>query len=435
MANKFTPMTDASKQMLLGAMTEVVDHVSKGMVPNGAIVKVASDRQLSLPFVRLLVGAFNASRTRAQLSVPDVEKRAGAFELADYSEVVASLYPAVHKEEQHKQEARAAEAEKHATSLDAALVNSREHFHSSFAPVSEERSLVMKVASIRARAKDLMAEVKAARHDAVAAKFAAIDEAGKAAAYFDAHPDQFEPAERAVTAKFGFIGTKAATAVAGCMGEVTSGQIKRAGACRSGDRSINIDRSPFSHIGKVACALAKYAAANLKADRAEQALPEFREAYVSLEQETKAADEDHTSLFKAGQAGTGTVIGLRALAQALPGAHAAEKKYLLSLFKPEVRDTMRMAQTKAILTHLMSSDPVISGYDPDEVAQAYNAIATIAPLASTNEPLMTDLLRRKLQGEVLAPHELKQIAEITAPSPAKQQLQKLINVGREKEPA
>jgi hypothetical protein len=52
-----------------------------------------------------------------------------------------------------------------------------------------------------------------------------------------------------------------------------------------------------------------------------------------------------------------------------------------------------------MLEDLMTNDPVIRGYSPDDVIQAYNDIVDTAPRAADQRMLLQGLMRRHLSGE------------------------------------
>jgi hypothetical protein len=71
---------------------------------------------------------------------------------------------------------------------------------------------------------------------------------------------------------------------------------------------------------------------------------------------------------------------------------------------------LRGIRTQAMLNDLMANDPVISGFDADEVLGAYNELTQLAPRASLQPAAMRSWLRRKLQGHQ-EPFEVKEIAD------------------------
>lgn len=74
-----------------------------------------------------------------------------------------------------------------------------------------------------------------------------------------------------------------------------------------------------------------------------------------------------------------------------------ERETVQELFDPGHEAEMQRIKTQAMLSEFMTSDPVISTYDPDEVTSAYNHISQLAPRASMQPSLMRGLLRKLLQ--------------------------------------
>jgi hypothetical protein len=65
-----------------------------------------------------------------------------------------------------------------------------------------------------------------------------------------------------------------------------------------------------------------------------------------------------------------------------------------------------------VLNDLILNDPVISGYDPHEVAAAYNQIAEMAPNFTGQSAAMQALLRKRLEAGQLADFDVKQMIEM-----------------------
>ena len=65
-----------------------------------------------------------------------------------------------------------------------------------------------------------------------------------------------------------------------------------------------------------------------------------------------------------------------------------------------------------MLNDLILNDPVISGYDPHEVASAYNQIAELAPNFTSSNAAMQALLRKRLESGALADFDVKQLVEL-----------------------
>lgn len=83
------------------------------------------------------------------------------------------------------------------------------------------------------------------------------------------------------------------------------------------------------------------------------------------------------------------------------------------LFDPEHEAELRKIKTQAMLSEFLSTDPVISTYEPDEVANVYNQVVQLAPRTAQQPAVMRGLLRKMLQQQdALEPFEAGQLAEV-----------------------
>lgn len=111
--------------------------------------------------------------------------------------------------------------------------------------------------------------------------------------------------------------------------------------------------------------------------------------------------------------GAGSQMGSR-LTQMLgvgPSTPSDEAKIWSQLDDPKHDAQLRSLRVQSTLNDLLSNDPVISGYDPTEVLEAYNELAQLAPRATAHTASLRALLRRRLQGDI-APFEIEQISNI-----------------------
>ncbi len=74
-----------------------------------------------------------------------------------------------------------------------------------------------------------------------------------------------------------------------------------------------------------------------------------------------------------------------------------ERETVQDLFDPSHEAEMTKIKTQAMLSEFMSTDPIISTYDQDEVSNVYNHIAQLAPRAALQPSLMRGLIRKMLQ--------------------------------------
>lgn len=86
------------------------------------------------------------------------------------------------------------------------------------------------------------------------------------------------------------------------------------------------------------------------------------------------------------------------------------QKTLDELDDPTHNSQLRQIRAQALLSEMMDDD-VISGYQPQQVMQAYNEISQLSPRAAMQPLIARSLLRRHLQGN-MEPFEAKEITDI-----------------------
>lgn len=112
----------------------------------------------------------------------------------------------------------------------------------------------------------------------------------------------------------------------------------------------------------------------------------------------------------------GSGVG-KGLSDLLSGAGGKPTSKLLEDKAMELEDPnhdaeLRSVQARAMMADFMANDPTISGFDPDEVTNAYNEIAQVSPRASTQPALMRPLLRKRLSAGGIEPFEANEIANL-----------------------
>lgn len=80
-----------------------------------------------------------------------------------------------------------------------------------------------------------------------------------------------------------------------------------------------------------------------------------------------------------------------------------------TLTDPKHEASLRNIRTQAVLQDLMANDPVVSGYDPEEVLGAFNEIGEIAPRMIDQKAMMQTLMRTRLEQGSLDQFQLDQM--------------------------
>ena len=79
---------------------------------------------------------------------------------------------------------------------------------------------------------------------------------------------------------------------------------------------------------------------------------------------------------------------------------------------PDHENAIRRIRAQTMLSDLMSNDEVISGYDPNEVLDAYNEVSQLSPMSATQPALVRPWLRKRLSQGAVEPFEAAEMANV-----------------------
>jgi hypothetical protein len=79
---------------------------------------------------------------------------------------------------------------------------------------------------------------------------------------------------------------------------------------------------------------------------------------------------------------------------------------------PDVRDRVKQVTIRSTLNDLLVNDPVIKGYDPEEVVEFFNELVRLQPAIADQPAVLRGLLRRSLQQGQIEPFEAGQAVSI-----------------------
>jgi hypothetical protein len=88
------------------------------------------------------------------------------------------------------------------------------------------------------------------------------------------------------------------------------------------------------------------------------------------------------------------------------------KEHFQSLTDADHEQALKTIRAKGVLHDLVLNDPVISGYDPQDVAMAFNEISELAPNLVDSPGMIQSVLRKRLEAGSLADFDVKQILEM-----------------------
>jgi hypothetical protein len=88
------------------------------------------------------------------------------------------------------------------------------------------------------------------------------------------------------------------------------------------------------------------------------------------------------------------------------------KQHFQALTDSDHEQALKTIRAKGVLHDLVINDPVISGYDPHDVAMAFNEVAELAPNLVDSPGMIQSVLRKRLEAGSLADFDVKQILEM-----------------------
>ena len=89
-----------------------------------------------------------------------------------------------------------------------------------------------------------------------------------------------------------------------------------------------------------------------------------------------------------------------------------KEQYQQLAMDPTHENALKTIRAKSVLHDMVLNDPVISGYDPQDVAMAFNEIAELAPSLVDTPGMIRPLLRKRLEAGQLADFDVKQILDM-----------------------
>lgn len=429
---------------LMSVIEKTASLVTEGMTPNQAIIKAAGDAQLRPGDVSLVVHAYNTGRTsRQRLDGDDPFEKAAQFQLADTSEILESLYPTTVKtaaarhtetvvstEYSYSPEPmldRMGRAKRAGANIDWRMMNGVEITTPAPLPVDDGHRYKKAAANVQ-RSRDTA-------EGARAKEASAFDQLGKTfmdlTTYFrrpDALP--LPVVKEAAILLHGGKGEQLLDQLVVVTPALTKMANHRLGGSLLGEHGrsafsvvvndVDTSKAPFPIISQFIGELRDYAekqAAHAAAVTAYEIcvgdhLGPFVDPCVSPSILSQSSDAREKFAMTLGMSGMDLTDPLKMLgtyslvsrttgpmADKLKGPddNAKLNKAVSQLNDPAHEMRLREINTQAMLQDLMLNDPVISGYDPQQVTGAFNDISQISPSVSDQRMLMQSLLRKHLQ--------------------------------------
>lgn len=433
-------LSKEAEQKLLGAIERAATLVNEGATPNDAIIKSAADASIPAGHINLMVHAYNTGRTNKQRELGETTlEKAADFQLADANVVMAALYPTQVKTSAELVQNSIISTEyavsptgfisrRNAELNKAAAAKSVLPEKTYVPPPRDDHSAAMRAHSQKQAAKREADEV---RRQATVAHHKAASAMEELAQYFRVPGHMtFNDAVREVGLRLGAVGTSTLQKIAAVYPQFTKqadtkqmhfGSLPVVTLVENVIKAVELHNNAASKLASLTQPAAEKKAA--PAPVTGSILHDAKTAPLAL----KVAEVVKKKLDSAppltSYSGTMGHLGKLMSPGGMSGEMAANEDKATDPAKQKQKAFMRMSdaehenklqqiKSRGVLNDLILNDPVISGYDPHEVASAYNQIAEIAPNFTGSGAAMQALLRKRLEAGQLADFDIKQLIEM-----------------------
>jgi hypothetical protein len=425
-------LSKAEEVRIAAAVERAVRMSAAGMDSTEALRKVATEEKFQPQIVKRAAEAMNISRTLSHLKSAKAEDRAADFPLVDAMKVIDSMYP----------REVIAPAYKQAAEYVPSVYRSKEKtdFQEKSKPKEDSPKPIKKKwldditkesADKRnfALLRDAKEHLRVKESEYRIAFNKTMDSAKDLGMYFRMNGG-FDEVEKRAFGQYGQVGKATMDMIYqwGSLGELRH-PVKRASL---EDRETwliwDSNKEPMKAIDRLVEAGetifvkgAEVVDAETAVKRAEEAIGVRPFAKASSENtklsdevlEKDAFDPATMSLLPAALSEESPLYMGRALDLREPLGFDKYREALGDAYDPHHQADVDTIRAKAMLNDFISNDPVLSSYDPELVADAYNQVAAFAPQASRQSAVMRGLLRKTLQqGGVIEPFEVQQISQI-----------------------
>lgn len=423
-------MSKEAEKRIVTALETAISLTNSGSDPNEAIRKVAEDCSFTPPIIRRMVEAYNTSRTLAHLKKASGEDRATTFPLADPAVILGTMYPEKVSVGQKAAEYVPSDYARKPGDFMSKVAEARHRPIPRLKYAQYERDALSHERRVWGEREKLEKVASSCRSELRICLERMRTQIKEAAAYFkNLYRDPFAQIESRLVGQYGALAVPVMTAVYKTAG------LKEA-RCSGPQRQLMADfsQAPYNTLVQLMTLAKEAQTLAHKTLEAEDSKNDFlfkhrmnKVAEVEVSEERlldgalvdpfhrpfeenpllpfdKAAMSEFFSPDTAGSVAS-SVLGLR------DSGEGKSKPELA--FDPKQDLQLRGIHTKVMLNDLLSNDPIIGSYPPNEVASAFNQLSQLSPAVAQQPAVARAMLRRMLQSEnVVEPHEAAQLADL-----------------------
>lgn len=433
MSKAMSRLTPENEARISSALERAAALMTDGATPNAAIAKAAAAADLPAGHVQLMVAAYNNGRTLEQIEKSASPKdRAASFELADAATVLETVFPSRVKSAAEHVRETAVSAEYDAPPMflqrlaeQRKSANLREKvagaYEKTAASVPERPRYTERDARIHLSTLATVRQAeKTAAYNAITAGYAVLKALTQLSDYWR-KPDAHNLGE--VTAN-----VKAACGDDGVrvLQHATSKQAQS--VPKHPTHAVHWDKEPYSLVKTAMDAIRAFNIADAQRQEKVAAAAQAEEGLVrpfaqptvppvitgSVWAHQSRIEKQALTLTTALGMGVAGGAGKDLAANITPDTREELiNKRLEEISTPEHEDKLRAIRLQAMIHEMMLGDPVISGYAPADVMDAYNNLAETAPRAMQQRIMAQALLRKYLeQASAMDPYDVSQMLNI-----------------------
>jgi hypothetical protein len=393
---------------------------SEQLDPTDALVKVASQSKLTPPQVRRVGEAYNVSRSLANHKMASGEARCDAFPIAFPDKALVDLFPGQYKTAGelylHTQLNKAAGL----TTVEGGTVpnfieklahaEQQSPYQQNDTPLPVVDLTVYQAdpnhayARFEKKANDHRLQLQAKQQQLAEAKLNFQSGLTKAALAVRQHLNTvpFARLEKAAAARYGAdTGVKLASLLYATSKAGELGHARATGPFRNHTLE-DFEQSPLNEVDSFVKAAMAVHTLSTELSCLKEAAPEnpFSGKPHGGNPLIKSAGPWMSRINQAAFGGLGTSTG--------PAEQQELGKAMNQVEDPDTRDLIRKQKVQAMLTEMLTTDPVLSKHDPEEVLDHYNELSQLAPEMADQPMMLRGILRRSIEAGGVDPFEAGQ---------------------------
>lgn len=431
-------LSKEAEQKLLSAIECAATLVNDGATPNNAIIKSASDANIPAGHINLMVHAYNTGRTNKQRELGETAlEKAADFQLADVNVVMDALYPKQVKTSAALTNNSVISTE-YALSPKGFITRRNDNLNKTAAAKSvlPNPTYVPPPRDEHSAARRAHSEKQAARREAEEIRRLATVSHHKAASAMEELAQYFRvpghmsfpDAVRAVDLRLGAIGASTLNKIAAVYPHFTKqaatnenffGSLPVVTLVENVIKAVELHNNAASKLAALTQPEPEKKATPTPVTGSILHDPRTAPLALKVAEVKKKQDAPPLTSFSGTMGHLGKLMQPGGLGKELDAQDAkstdptAQKaKAFMRMSDAEHENKLQQIKSRGVLNDLILNDPVISGYDPHEIASAYNQIAEIAPNFTGSSAAMQALLRKRLEAGQLADFDVKQLIEM-----------------------